>query len=299
MTNTTDFNVKDFFTNRDGLIRLIAINTAVFLGVAILGVIGFLFTGPGGGVKSTIVDFLAFPSHPQKFVFRFWTPVTYMFTHTGFMHFLINMLVLYFSGMLFKEFLGSHRIVNVYLLGGLFGGFLYFIAYNVFPIFNNISASNIGASAGVYAILVAVTMKAPRMPVRLFFVLNVPLWGVTVGLLVLDIIQFEVNTGGRLAHIGGAFLGYYFVTQLDKGKDISTWIQPAIDWVEKFFYPKPTLKKVYSSHQSAASQNRTRSTSNPDDEQKKVDAILDKISSSGYESLSKAEKEFLFKYGKK
>lgn len=288
--------LKDFWKNSDGLMRLILINAAVFLGVIVFRLGYWMVTGQAAAAESLVIDWLGFPSKPSKLLFRFWTPITYMFLHVGFWHFLFNMLILFFTGQIFREYLGAHRLVGVYLLGGLMGGFFYFFAYNLFPVFNGISGTNMGASAGVLAVMVAATTKVPRLPVKLYFVLTVPLWGVTVALLVLDLVNLPVsNPGGHLAHLGGAALGFLFVKQLHKGRDWSADINQLLSKLEGFFKPKPKLHKV---HSQSSGPRKAATSDNSESDQKRIDAILDKISSSGYDSLTKAEKEFLFKYGK-
>ncbi len=289
--------LKDFWKNSDGLMRLIALNAAVFLAVIVFRLGYWAITGQAGAAEALVIDWLGFPSKPSKLLFRFWTPITYMFLHVGFWHFFFNMLILFFTGQIFREFLGTQRLVAVYLLGGLLGGFFYFFAYNLFPVFNGVSGTNMGASAGVLAVMVAATTKVPRLPVKLYFVLTVPLWGVTATLLVLDLVNLPLeNPGGHLAHLGGAALGFLFVKQLHKGRDWSTDVNHLLDKLQGFFKPKPKLHKV---HSKGFGNQKTNGTShqNPSDQQR-IDAILDKISSSGYDSLTKAEKEFLFKYGK-
>jgi membrane associated rhomboid family serine protease len=293
MMNRND--ISNFWNQADGLMRLIAINVAVFLFVLIFKIGYWATTGNAAAADATIINYLAFPSNPSELLFRFWTPITYMFLHVKFFHFLFNMLILYFVGQLFREFLGARRIVGVYLMGGFVGGMLYFFAYNLLPVFSQTSGYNMGASAGVLAVMVAVTMKVPKFPVNLYFILRVPLWGVTVFILFLDLVNLPVsNPGGHLAHLGGALYGYWFFTRLQQGKDSTIWVNEKLKWLQGFFESKPKLKKVHVS----ASGKRTDQRDEASD-QRKIDVILDKISASGYDSLTKAEKEFLFKYGKK
>ena len=150
-----------------------------------------------------------------------------------------------------------------------------------------------GASAGVVAVLVAVATYVPKLPVRLFFILEVPLW-VVAAMAVLSYIAgvTGTNSGGHLAHLGGAAVGYFFVLQLRKGADWSIGLFNLFDRIKSWFEPKPKVKKVYTNPtKKAAGRNQN--------DQERVDAILDKISKSGYEKLTKEEKEFLFKFGKK
>lgn len=294
--NSVSEQIKSFWHTGDGLNRLLFINTAVFLAVVVFRLGYWAITGQAGAADALVVDWLGFPSNPTKLLFRFWTPITYMFLHVGFWHFFFNMLILFFIGQIFREYLGAQKLVGVYLLGGLVGGFFYFFAYNLLPVFNGISGVNMGASAGVLAVMVAATVKVPKLPVKLYFVLTVPLWGVTVLLLVLDLVNLPLNNpGGHLAHLGGAALGYFFVQQLNKGRDWSQEVNQILQKITGFLTTKPKLQKVYSKTQQT---QRTAAKHQTTTDQKRIDVILDKISSSGYDSLTKEEKEFLFKYGK-
>jgi membrane associated rhomboid family serine protease len=234
-------------------------------------------------------DFIEFIGQP-------WSLVTYSFFHAGFMHIFWNMVMLYFSSRIFLNLFDGQRFLNVYFLGVIVGGLVFLFSYNVFPTLLNTNTALIGASAGVTAVLIFVCTYIPNQEVRVFF-FNVKLWYIGVFFVLVDLIQIPYggNIGGRLAHLGGAFLGYIYARQLMNGKDIGGGFAKLMKGIANLFKPKKKspLKTVYkkqSADSKAAYDRQAR--------QRKIDTILDKISKSGYESLSKEEKDFLFKAGK-
>ena len=289
-------DIKRSFREGDALTKLILANLTVFVLVLLLKIFSFLLQT---NILYWFIEFTALPSYLPKLATRPWTFFTYMFLHEGFLHILFNMLWLFFAGRLFMEYLGGKRLMNVYLLGGLIGGLLYVIFYNVFPSFRDvlIDSNNRGASAGVMAIVVAIATYRPQYPVKLFFVINVPLWGVAALALLLDLTNLGegVNAGGHIAHLGGAAFGFLFARQILAGKDITTWFGKIMDSIVNLFKRKPKVRKVYSNKRrmSDATFNQQKAA-----DKDRMDQILDKISRSGYDSLSKDEKDFLFKIGK-
>ncbi len=287
--------LKDSFKRGDGLIRLIFVNLGVFLLVALITVFGRLFQSD---LSPFFQDVLALPSNLSKLVLRPWTLVTYMFYHEDFFHILFNMIMLYFAGMLFREFLGTRKLVSYYLLGGLVGGLLYIAFYNLFPLFTEVRAlsNNRGASAGIMAIVIAAATFRPNLPIRLFFLLEVRLWIVAVLFVLADLLNMtSSNAGGHIAHLGGALFGYLAMRQYLKGNDITDGFSRWLNQLQSLFKAKPKIRKVYTNTKHA--QTRKTATRGAKQEQR-MDDILDKISRSGYDSLSKEEKDFLFKIGK-
>ena len=295
MSNLVD-QIKEQFKQGSYLTRLIYLNVGVFLAMLLIRAISFLATGDPETITYYIRLWLALPSDPILFITRPWTLVTYMFLHAGFWHLFWNMIILFFAGQIFLEYLGERRLLTVFIYGGIAGGMLFFIMYNISPAFST-GVPLVGASAGVVAVLVAAATYVPNMPVRLFFLLEVRLWMVAA-LAVVSYIAGVTgsNSGGHLAHLGGAALGYIFVTQLRKGNDWSIGFQNMIEKIEGWFQPKSSLKKVYT---NARGDYRSNTKKSAQTDQARMDAILDKISKSGYDKLSKEEKEFLFKFGKK
>lgn len=287
-------SLKDYFTQGDNLSRLIYINIAVFLVFLILRIIDQLFQVSIGGFLG---NWLSLPSHFGTFITRPWTIFTYMFLHSGFFHILFNLIVLYFSGRMFQEFLGDKRLLGTFLIGGLAGGVLYLILYNIAPALLTQQSVMVGASAGVMAVLVGIAAYVPNMPVRLFFVLEVKLWMIATGLVFFDLINFHnSNTGGHIAHLGGAAAGYFIVRGLRKGKDYSEGFLGFWQSLYRGFVPK---KPKFKSYKNPNARYRKSDAKASDDQQKKLDEILDKIRDSGYDNLTKEEKEFLFKYSNK
>ncbi|MEO2052256.1 MAG: rhomboid family intramembrane serine protease [Allomuricauda sp.] len=234
-------------------------------------------------------DFIEFIGQP-------WSLVTYSFFHAGFMHIFWNMVMLYFSSRIFLNLFDGQRFLNVYFLGVIVGGLVFLFSYNVFPTLLNTNTALIGASAGVTAVLIFVCTYIPNQEVRVFF-FNVKLWYIGAFFVLVDLIQIPYggNVGGRLAHLGGAFLGYIYARQLMNGKDIGGGFAKLMKGIANLFKPKKKspLKTVYKKQSADSKAAYDRQAP-----QRKIDTILDKISKSGYESLSKEEKDFLFKAGK-
>ncbi|WP_036379101.1 rhomboid family intramembrane serine protease [Muricauda sp. MAR_2010_75] len=268
--------------------KLIAINVLIFildgLSMALLGYsVSQWFHLPKG-----FMDFFGQP----------WSLVTYSFFHGGLGHIFWNMLMLYFTGRIFLNLFDAQRFINVYFLGVIVGGLVFLLSYNVFPTLLNANTALIGASAGVTAVLIFICAYIPNQEVRIIF-FNVKLWYVGAFFVLVDLIQIPYggNIGGRLAHLGGAFLGYMYARQLLNGRDIGSGFTKLWNAIAQLFKPKEKkapMKTVYrknATKKSAAEYDKEA-------RQRKIDTILDKISKSGYESLSKQEKDFLFKAGK-
>ena len=281
--------------------KLIAVNVLVFVVVFLLKAIFYLFNLP-----DYLSEWLVFPKQLGEFIYKPWTLITYAFMHSGIWHILSNMLILYFSGRMFLTFFSPKRLLNYYFLGAIAGALLFMLSYNVFPAFAGAGNSYLlGASAAVMAVLLGVTTQAPNMSVRLMIIGSIKLWWIAAFFVISDIVQMPFNNpGGHLAHIGGALLGYVYTTQLQKGRDIGAWFEKLVDGVVSLFSKKEKtpFKKVYKNKNYSSSKSKssktTHHTAGAKEKQQKIDAILDKISKSGYESLSKAEKDFLFNAGK-
>ena len=232
----------------------------------------------------------------NHFLIAPWTFVTYAFFHDGFLHLLFNMIVLNFSSQLFLTFFTQKQLLGLYVLGAVFAGIVFVITYY----FMNISTGIVGASAAIMAILMAVTAYQPLMQVRLMLIGNVKLWHITAVILVLDLMQFRLgNMGGHISHLAGAFFGFIFIKSLQNGTDLSKLVSGTIDFFTNLFNKtnKTPFKKVHKNYTPPAAK-RTSRVVIKDKSQQQIDEILDKISQSGYDSLTKEEKEFLFKVGK-
>lgn len=273
--------------------KLIAINVLVFI---VNSLVPFLL----GMSKNSIVQFFELPNDIVDLVFQPWSIVTYSFFHGGIGHLFWNMLLIYFVGRIFLNLFDTKRFLNVYLLGVILGGLFFVLGYNIFPAFFNTNAYLIGASAGASAILIFICTYIPNQEVRVIF-FNVKLWYIGAFVVLMDLVQLPLsNSGGHLAHLGGAFLGYLYASQLLKGTDIGSGFSKFLDVLANLFKrteKKASMKTVYK-NQGVGNPSAAKADYDKKTHQKKIDAILDKISKSGYESLSKAEKDFLFKAGK-
>jgi hypothetical protein len=224
--------------------------------------------------------------------------VTYAFLHAGFWHLFWNMYLLYWFGLYVLNLFTSKRFLTIYLLGAINGGLFYVLAYNLFPVFNNISSNLMGASASVLAIVIFIATYTPDAIVRIF-TFRIKLWQIGLVLVLLDLFQLPTsgNAGGLIAHMGGAIFGYVYAIQLKKGNDIGIWFENLMDALVNLFKTNrhKHFKQVHKTKQSSTKNTKRSSTNN---HQIKIDRILDKIGKSGYDSLTKAEKDFLFKAGK-
>ncbi len=273
--------------------KLIAINVGVFI---LVGISAALFGVPA----DSVLHWFELPKDFFSFLGKPWTLITYSFFHAGIGHIFWNMLILYFSGRIFLNLFDDQRFFNVYFLGVILGGLVFLLSYNIFPTLLAINSSLIGASAGITAVLIFICAYIPNQEVRIIF-FNVKLWHIGAFVVLVDLIQLAYggNIGGRLAHLGGAFLGYIYARQLLNGKDIGEGFSRLWKGIAAIFKArpkKPPLKTVY--RKKAAGASRGGVNYDKETRQRKIDAILDKISKSGYESLSKEEKDFLFKAGK-
>jgi membrane associated rhomboid family serine protease len=264
---------------------LIGINIIVFLLVSVTDVLAkFVFRVD---LTRLIHEYLWLPASLPKLGTHFWTPITYMFMHDGIWHILFNMLWFYWFGQIFEEFLGKKRTLGLYFMGGLAGAFLFIFSYNVFPFFTHDHLADgsalVGASASVMAVMVATATQLPDYSIPLILIGPVRLKWLVLFFIVIDFLGITgLNAGGELAHLGGALVGFLYIKQLQKGND---WIAS----ITKLFKPKPKLK-VVSSNLSKKSYDFPR--------QEEIDSVLDKISKSGYDNLSKQEKEVLFRASK-
>ena len=245
-------------------------------------------------INIDFIKYVSLSSDPSDLLWKPWSLITYNFFHAGIWHILFNMIMLQFSGRLFLTFFTEKQLLGLYLLGGIFAGIIYILCYMFFPALVNINTSLIGASASVMAILMATVTYSPIMNLRLLIFGNVKLWHIAVVLIILDLVQISTaNTGGHLAHLGGAFFGYFYIVQLKKGYDFTRWMSAFDNKIGK----KTPFKKVHKTYNSPESKPVSKIITK-DKVQQQIDEILDKISKSGYDSLTTVEKEFLFRAGK-
>lgn len=292
--------IKQTFKQGSIITRLIYVNLAVFLSLKIMMVFFYLFK-----IDIPIIEWLALSADLDVFITRPWTLITYMFLHSGFLHILFNLLWLYWFGKIFLMYFDEKKLLGTYLVGGFAGGAVYVLAYNLFPAFDEIFKSSIlmGASASIIAIVTAAAIYAPNLSINLLLISSIfgpikIIWIAAITI-VLSIIGISgTNAGGNLAHLGGALWGYLYMIQLKKGRDLTSKFNKA---VYSFKSPFQSRKKMRITYRSSKTQQMTDWEYNKKRriEKENINVILDKISKSGYDSLSTKEKEILFKMGNK
>lgn len=264
--------------------KLIYINFAIFLFTLFVSVFKDLYRGQ----MNWVLEWFSLEDSFSSLLTKPWTIITYGFLHAEFLHVLLNLITLYFIGNLFITYFTQKQLLNFYLLGTFSGGLLYIISHNYFPLFDGKSSILIGASAGISAIFIGITTYIPNYQLKLRFIGFVKLWNLAALWIGLDILALSgTNAGGHFAHLGGALFGFLYVNQVSD-KKIKIWGK-----IASLFKSKKHLRTVYKSGKKS---NLNKSTSLT---QQQIDGILDKISKSGYDTLSKAEKDFLFKQGRK
>lgn len=287
--------IKDFkrqFQNGNKLTQLIYIN----LGVFFLMNLFFAFASLIQLNPETYTKWLELPADLSKLTQQPWSIITYMFLHKGFLHILFNLMCLYFGGRIFMIYLNTKQLVSTYILGGFFGGLCYILAHNFLPALKeNISTPLLGASASVLAILTAIATYVPNYSVHLTLIGKIKLKYIVFFSILLDLIAIQelTNTGGHIAHLGGALYGFLYTRQLKDGKDWSRNFSRLMDALANSFKKQP-LKTVHRKPKTDDQWREEKALS-----QKEINRILDKISKSGYDSLNEKEKETLFKASKK
>ena len=285
----------------NGLIQIILINAIVFATINIIRV----FTNISGNPEmyAWVINQIALPSAISAFLLKPWTIITYFFTHEGFFHVLFNMLFFYWFGRIIYEFLGNNKLINLYVLGGLIGGLLFILIYNLIPFYHDRVQISIlmGASAGVFAVVVGAATFMPNYTFFLLFLGPIKIKYIAIFYVLLSFFNIDgSNAGGELSHLGGALIGFLYVQQLKKGNDFGQPIISFINFVKSLFVRKPKIKVSYkSSRMDKKSGTQARSERAKTVPQDEIDSILDKISEGGYESLTKEEKEKLFNASKK
>lgn len=280
------------------IIRLVTINVIAFLVVYIPVGLSALW-GPETQLKALefVQKWFFMPGDIAVFITKPWTFITHFFLH-GFSlgHIFFNMLILYWFGRIFENLLGNRKTLSLFLFGGVVGGFAYMILSNLVPAMD-ISRYAVGASAAVMAMVVGTATLQPELEMRLILIGNVKLKWIAAFMVLTDVLFLADNMGGRLAHIAGASMGFLYVVQLRKGIDIAGWTVNIIDFFKAAFQRKP--KSDFKVHRAETPRNRAARNPKPkpfrEVSQAEIDAVLDKIASSGYDSLTPREKEILFK----
>jgi membrane associated rhomboid family serine protease len=319
-------DIKTRYNQGNAVIKLIMVNIAVHVLVLLVSVFLFLITGDDASYWAFIFEWLYFPSELGKIPFRPWTIFTYMFlhAHNDIFHILMNMLILYWFGQKLNDLLPNSKIFPIYILGGVVGALVFAIGFNTFPPFADSEGNLVGASASVMAIVLAAATLNPKGTIRLFIIGEVELQYVALVWIIYNLIVIPGgNPGGALAHLGGAFMGWFFIQQLRKGKDLALPVNRALDRVTR----KKVLKKHTIKHKPGKPKPQEAKTASSFTAKMKIykgsqktdyygneygrsfmqkykdmsreeclNTILDKIKRSGYDGLTEDEKVFLDRY---
>jgi membrane associated rhomboid family serine protease len=292
-------NLKNAFNRRDNsLYKLMAINLIAFFILLISRVV--LTLSGFGAVYKEGLKWIMMPASLPTLAKQPWSIFTYFFLHEGLFHILSNLLFLYYFGLLIHQYLGSRKLTNLYILGGVFGAGFYVLMYNIAPYFSGAVDTSfmLGASAGVFAVVVGAATLAPQTTFVLLLLGPVKIVYIAAFYVLLSFANsIGENAGGEIAHLGGAMLGYGYIVALRRGWDLGIPIQK----VGLFFENLGTRRAPKVSYRRTSSTKP--SSTNPANKetltQEEVDKILDKIADKGYEGLTKEEKRKLFEYSKK
>lgn len=313
-------DIKYQFRKGDAILQLILVNVFLFLLVQLLFVPFFLMGVSGLEYEYFMQNWFYLPSDLYHLLWRPWTLLTYMFLHADALHLIFNMLLMYWFGRILSGMFPKSKMLPLYLLSGFAGGLLFVIAYNIFPAFHFLPPI-LGASASVMGIVLATATQQPRVSMNLFLVGRVELQYIALFLVLLDIIFIPGNNaGGRIAHLGGAFMGWFFMYQWMRGNDLSRPIHVAIEFLSKPFRgknfgqtePTPRRRPIRNTTPPHVETHEDNVAGQPAEDQpfknysrtfaqmyrhmsteECIDAILDKIRRSGYHSLTEDEKAFL------
>ncbi len=286
MTNLNQ-DIREKLSRLNVFEKIIVVNVVVFL----FSFVALRLQGSGANL-----EWLSLSKSFSEVLSKPWTLLTYGFTHYSFIHLFFNMIVLYFFGRSFSNLFKKDISLKVYILGILSGGLAFVFVYNLFPsgLLKTVGPL-VGASAGVRAVILFLCTYLPNKEVR-FFTFQFPLKYIGIAMVVFDVPGlFSQNSGGSVAHFGGYILGYFYARQFQKGTDIGEFIDRIIAYFSRFTTP---LKKVHKKKNNSSFAGKKKEEFERFTHQKQIDLILDKISKSGYESLTQAEKDFLFRAGK-
>lgn len=277
-------DIKKRYTKGNIVEKLIFVNIAAFVITILVSVVQGLYEGQ----INWLIDWFSLDNNVNALLKKPWSIISYGFLHADFIHILMNLMVLYFIGNLFLEYFTQKQLLSFYLLGTFFGGIFYIFSQSYFPLFDGESSILIGASAGISAIFIGIATYIPNYQLKLRFIGFVKLWYLAGIWIALDVIGLiGNNAGGNFAHLGGSLFGFLYVTKASN-TEIKIFDKLANLFKKK---KKSPLKTVHKSKVKKSTTNNLN--------QQQIDAILDKISKSGYDTLTKAEKDFLFRQGKK
>ncbi|HEX8506860.1 MAG TPA: rhomboid family intramembrane serine protease [Hymenobacter sp.] len=295
-------DIRTAFSRRDNaLVQLILLNVLVFAAVVLLEAVTYL--SQTFAVRVQVMRQLELSANLPVLIRHPWTVLTYAFTHKGFFHILFNMLNLYWFGQLLREYLGDRRLVSIYILGALAGAAVFLLAYNLIPVLQPAAAGGqavLGASGAVTAIIVAAATLLPDYTFMLILIGPVKIKWIALALVLISLAGINGgNTGGEIVHLGGALLGFVFIKQLQAGRDLGRPVQAVGNWFSRLTSRQPAMRVSTTRRPepvTATSASGSKKPAAPGQPlQDEIDNILDKISRSGYESLSKDEKQKLFR----
>ncbi len=271
--------------------KLVYWNIACFLvSYVIFGLLRYV------NINIDFLNYVSLSSNPANLLWKPWSIISYSFFHSDFFHIFFNLIVLNFSSQLFLTFFNQKQLLGLYILSGIFSGAVFIVSFYLM----NIDAPIVGASGAIMAVLVATTVYQPLMDLRLLIIGNVKLWHITLVILLIDLMQLQLeNSGGHIAHLAGAFFGFVFIKLLQNGTDLTKIVSNLFDFFVNLFKKSSStpFKKVHRNYKKPVEKPASKIVTK-DKNQQQIDEILDKISSSGYDCLTKEEKEFLFKAGK-
>ena len=287
-----NFIIEDFKNawskDDNGLVKIILINVIVFVVLSILEV--FITLSGGGTIFKTFVNKLMLPAAFTTFILQPWSLISYFFLHQSFGHILWNMLFLYWFGKIIHDNIGNNAVISLYVLGGIIGGLSYMALFNIIPFYGDRVSDSLmlGASAGVFSIVAGSATLLPNYTFYLLFLGPVRIKYIALFYILLSFLDVTgSNAGGEIAHLGGALIGYLFIRQLQNGVNMGEGIIKIIN-----IFNKKSSSKI---KQDPPVNEEVKSYISQDE----IDKILDKISESGYSSLSKSEKDKLFNASKK
>lgn len=282
--------IKNFFLQKNALSRLMLVNIVIWLICLFISVFTWLFNVSD---ISFVTKLFAVPADISSLTDKPWSIFTYMFLQEEFWHLFFNMLMLYYGGQIFLQYFTQKQLLLTYIFGGLFGALFFIMSFNLFPVFENMrdSAVALGASASVLSILIAAATYQPEYKLNLFLLGEVKMKWIAIIFVVIDLLSIpKGNSGGHIAHLGGALWGFLYAFMLRKDFDIYM-----------IFKRQPRIKVKSRNTDNHHQRPKTDEQYNAEraQEQQEIDKILDKIAKNGYSSLSEKEKEYLFKQSKK
>lgn len=295
-------DLKETFRRGNIFIQLIYINVGIFVAGTLIGILLKLFNLNADALFSLF----ALPAYLPRFIQQPWSLFTYMFMHAGFLHILFNMLWLYWFGSLFLQFFSGKHLRGLYVLGGVCGGLMYMLAYNVFPYFSEVLpySTAVGASASVLAIVAATAYREPNYRIQLFLFGAIRLKYLAMIVIGIDVLSItSSNAGGHIAHLGGALAGLWFASSLNKGRDLTAWINWLLDGIASLFQKKTWKRKPKMKiHYGGGVTDREKDydyNARKKEQSEEIDRILEKLKKSGYNSLTTEEKKSLFDASKR